>query len=399
MSQPPHEDLDETLPPPDEGELEDGAEHRRFVLKRELSNRLDAYLKMRIKGATRNQVQKLIKAGGVTVNDKETKASQKLKPGDVIDVILPPPPLHTLEPQPIPLDVLYEDPYFIVLNKQADLIIHPARSHRDGTLLNALAHHFLHEHGITDAAGELSTVGSEDARPGVVHRLDKHTTGAIVVAKEDEAHWKIARQFEQRKTLKAYLALVHGNFEQVGDVIDQPIGKHPTIREAYSVRHDSRAKESVTICRVREQYEGYSLVELELKTGRTHQIRVHLTWLGHPIVGDIVYGGQPIGETEIEHPPEAAGSRRFTAFARTKPDGEAIEAAALQRDDLWLTHPALHAARLQFEHPILKKTVNFQAPLREPMATIIRRLRDRRIDAPVANPDGCWVDLDSVLPP
>src|SRR5690606_595357 len=164
----------------------------------------------------------------------------------------------------------------------------------------------------------LSGVGSGELRPGVIHRLDKHTTGVIVVAKDDEDHWKIARQFEDRKTLKAYMAVVHGNFDTEGGVVDAPIGKHPTIREAMAVRHDSVGKPSVTLYRVREQYEGYSRVELQLRTGRTHQIRVHMSYLGHPLVGDILYGGEVVGPAEIAEPPIAAGSRNFVNFARPK---------------------------------------------------------------------------------
>ena len=218
-----------------------------------------------------------------------------------------------------------------------------------------------------------------------------------MVAKSDDAHWGIARQFADRTTLKAYLAVVHGNVDPPGGVIEFPIGKHPTIREAYAVRHDRNAKPAVTLYRVREQYRGYSLVELELKTGRTHQIRVHLSYIGHPIVGDIIYGGEPIGTSELDDPPVAAGFRRDLTFAREKEAGQRIEADALSRDDLILAHPALHAALLSFTHPATGQMVEFTAPLHEPMAGLVAELRRRRIDAPVAD-DGYWIDLACICP-
>ena len=382
---------------------DDGPEHHRFIVTRQTSRRLDTYLQDHLKKISRNKVQQLIKAGGVTVNGRVSKSSASLRVGDEIHVILPPSPARDLKPEPIPLDILHEEEGFIVLNKQDDLIVHPARSHLSGTVLNALAHHFQQSRpprpGSPEPRGgtdRLSSVGSRDCRPGVIHRLDRHTTGVLVVAKDDEDHWRIARQFEDRTILKAYLAVVHGNPESVGGAIDEPLGKHPTIREAQAVRHDSTARDSVTLFRVRERYEGYSLLELELKTGRTHQIRVHLSYIGHPIVGDILYGGEPIGEDDVQRPPIAAGARRFLTFARTKVEGERLERDAAARPDLIIARPALHAALLQMTHPRTQERITFTAPLHEPLATLVRTLRKRPIEGPVAT-EGYWVNLEEVL--
>ena len=414
---------------------EAGPQRRRFVVSRDLRKRIDVYLHQRLKGISRSKVQQLIEQGGVTVNQKPPKSSTMLHEGDVVDVILPPPALREIVPEPIPLEVLYEDDAFIVLNKQANLIVHPARGQNHGTMLNGLAYHYqqkmqaqgqawepYHAAGFardTKAQGAkntphrrtraerlgtykartdptvpgLSAVGAEGFRPGIVHRLDKNTTGVIVVAKQDVAHWQIARQFENRTTLKAYLAIVHGNFKEPSGVIDEPMGKHPTIREAYAIRRDTQGKQAITLFRVREQYRGFALVELELKTGRTHQIRVHLSYLGHPILGDIVYGGEPLHKADLDHPPIPAAARKFVTFARTREEGLAIEARAHKRPGLLLAHPALHAAFLRFTHPLTLKPMTFTAPVHEPMQSLIAQLRQRpHPDAPVMH-DGTWIDL------
>lgn len=381
---------------------EDGAEHRRFVLTKDSKQRLDKFLQNRIRRASRNQLQKLIALGGVTVNDKQRKPSAPLRKGDVVDVILPPRPAKELVAEPIPLNVLYEDEWFIVLNKQADLIVHPARGQLTGTMLNALAYHFAqqrpgervsHEDGRIEG---LSGVGADEARPGVVHRLDRNTTGVIVVAKKDEAHWLLARQFERRTNLKAYLAVVHGCPEPSGGVIDQPIGKHPTVREAMAVRQDSTAKQAVTLYRVRERYKGYSLVELELKSGRTHQIRVHLSHMGHPIVGDLLYGGEPMGARELDDPPLAAGARSNLNYARNKEDSVRMDAQLAARSDVMLATPALHATLLRIVHPITQEEMTFTAPVPSPMRDVVAELRKRPAEGAVVT-QGVHVDLRGAL--
>ncbi|MEY4118544.1 MAG: Ribosomal large subunit pseudouridine synthase [Planctomycetota bacterium] len=315
-----------------------------FELLKDLDKRLDRYLVDRVPFLSRTQIQRLIEEEAITVNGRVPKSSTKLRKGDRIVAALPPPPSGAIQPEDIPLDVIYEDDSIIVVNKPAGLIVHPARSHKSGTLVNALAWRFKHVSG-----GELSKVGEEFARPGVVHRLDKFTSGAIVSAKNDTAHWRLGKQFEMRRTDKRYLALVHGHPEKDVETIDLPLGKHPTVKEKYAVRFDETGKQSLTIARVRERYVGadgakHSLVELELKTGRTHQIRVHLSYIGLPIVGDDMYGGKHTTERML--------------------GGES--------GAMLLARQALHATTLGFRHPMTEKPMMFTAP----MAADIRRAVD-----------------------
>lgn len=379
-------------------ELRDEAVQQvRYALSKDSNHRLDKFLQNRIKGFSRHQIQRLISLGGVSVNDKTPKASTKLRKGDVVDVLIPPRPAVNLAPEPIPLEILHEEDSFIVVNKQAGLIVHPARSHLSGTLLNALAYHFQ-QHEVPNESEKtgLSKIGREHERPGVIHRLDKNTTGVIIVAKRDEQHWKLAKQFEDRTNLKVYLAVVHGCPEPPGGVVNEPIGKHPTIREAMAVRHDSTSRDSVTIYRVRERYRGYSLVELELKTGRTHQIRVHMSYIGHPLVGDIIYGGEPVGTPEIINPPRPAASRPHLTFARTKEDGQRMEAEAAERTDMLMATPALHAALLRMKHPETHQPMTFTAPVHGPMAKLICELRKRPAPGPVVT-GGVYLDLNKTI--
>ena len=327
-----------------------------FEITRNLDLRLDRFLARRVPFLSRTQLQKLIEEEAVTVNARVPKASTKLRRGDRVVATLPPPPSNAIAAEKIPLQILFEDDHLIIVNKQPDLIVHPARSHKSGTLINALAWHFLHNSG-----GTLSTVGEDIARPGVVHRLDKHTSGVMVCAKSDTAHWRIARQFEIRKTEKRYLCLVHGEVEPEADVIDLPLGKHPTIKEKYAVRHDELGKASQTVYRVREIYEGYSLVEIELRTGRTHQIRVHMSHIGYPLVGDDLYAGKHVTVGD---------------FDPAQPDA----AAPL------LTRQALHAARLGFEHPISGQRVAFEAPMWADLARAVELLRTSRLKRVLAAP-------------
>jgi len=376
-------------------EESDGAQHRRFILRNDIRNRLDKYLCSRLPGLSRSRLQRLINEGAVTVNNRPPRNSTIIRAGDVIDVVVPPPPIQQILAEDIPLDVLYEDEYLIVINKQADLVVHPARSNLTGTLVNALAWYFkdVQHNGLAS----LSSVGVDEFRPGIVHRLDKDTTGAIVVAKSDTAHWRLNKQFEQRTVQKYYLAIVHGEMEPPGGVIDEPIGKHPAVTEAYAVRHDGSGRPSVTLYRVREVFRGYTLVELELKTGRTHQIRVHLNWLGFPIISDIIYGGEPIGPAEIEVPPHAAGQRPMTNYARQKPDGVKIWESISRRDDLLIRRPALHAAVLQFKHPITGEIVSITAPLPPDMRRVIAELRSKSFKSGELQAEGSRVDLDAAL--
>jgi 23S rRNA pseudouridine1911/1915/1917 synthase len=302
----------------------------------------------------------------VRVNGRKPKASTKLRVGDVVEATLPPPPSNAIPPEDIPLDVVHEDADLIVINKQPDIIVHPARGNRSGTLINALSWHFIHR---TD--GGLSTVGEDNCRPGVVHRLDRFTSGVMVAAKSDTAHWRLGRQFELRQTDKRYLAVVHGEVRPYADRIEQPLGKHPTAREKYAVRFDELGKSARTIYRVRESYDGYTLLELELETGRTHQIRVHLSYLGHPIVGDDIYGGRHLGKRDI--------------------------APELPAEPL-IVRQALHATTLGFTHPITEQRVSYLAPLRPDMRELVETLRAHRMKK-VVNAPGTTVDLEEAFRP
>jgi 23S rRNA pseudouridine1911/1915/1917 synthase len=242
--------------------------------------RVDKYLHGRFSSFSRVMIQEIIKAGGVKVNGKIVKQSSKLSPGDQIDLTLPEPPSKEILPEDISLDIIYEDDDLIVLNKQADMIVHPARGNTHGTLVNALA---FYSDKLSSGLGEF--------RPGIVHRLDRDTTGVMVVAKNDTAQWKIARQFERRQIKKTYLAIVHGTPELTADRISAPLGVHPRIREKYSIRPEI-GKEAITFYETTESFRGFSLMRLTPKTGRTHQIRVHLSYIKHPIVGDDMYGGK-----------------------------------------------------------------------------------------------------------
>lgn len=317
----------------------------RFELTRDLHKRIDRYLCDRIPFLSRTSFQRLIREEAVTVNGKVPKASTRLRKGDVVVATLPPPPSTEIPAENIPLDILYEDDHLIVINKQADIIVHPARGNRSGTIINGLAWHFQHHSG-----GSLSSVGEEFARPGVVHRLDRHTTGVMVAAKTDTAHWRLGKQFEQRRTEKRYLAIVHGRLERHADVIDLPLGKHMTERRKYAVRWDETGKPSVTIYHVRELYERHSLVELDLKSGRTHQIRVHMSHIGYPIVGDDMYGGAPLTHRDLI----------------TDSDADTPPIIARQ---------ALHAATLRFVHPMTNEPMTFKAPLHDDLGHAIRALR------------------------
>lgn len=316
-----------------------------FTLSHDLNKRLDRYLVDRVPFLSRTSLQRLIDEDAVLVNGRVAKASTKLRLGDVVCATLPPPPSSEIPAEEMALDVLFEDQEMIVINKRPGLIVHPARSHKSGTLINGLAWHFQNR-----TSGQLSGVGKEFARPGVVHRLDKHTSGVMVAAKTDTAHWRLGKQFEMRQTQKRYLAIVEGHPEPFVDLIDLPLGKHPTIREKYAVRHDETAKPSQTFYRVLENYLGYSLVELELRTGRTHQIRVHLSHIGYPLMGDDMYGGSHITERDI-------GGDNDTPL---------------------MMRQALHAAYLGLRHPISNEPMSFQAPLWGDMQRTVDLLRTHR---------------------
>ncbi|HOK82613.1 MAG TPA: RluA family pseudouridine synthase [Pseudothermotoga sp.] len=250
------------------------------VSKGEQEQRLDLYLLEKIPAKiSRNFVQKAIKDGRITVNGRPQKPSYRVKAKDIISVPDPEPPVPlSVEPEPIKLEVLYEDSDLIVINKPAGMIVHPVPSHTSGTLVNALLYHC---HDLQGIGGEL--------RPGIVHRLDKDTSGVIVVAKNDLAHRNLSQQFKDRKVSKMYLALVRGKVNETQGEITVSLARHPVLRTKMSVNSSGRA--AVTFYRVLKYFDDVaSLVAAYPKTGRTHQIRVHMKYIGHPILGDRLYG-------------------------------------------------------------------------------------------------------------
>jgi 23S rRNA pseudouridine1911/1915/1917 synthase len=354
---------------PQQVSTDDGPARVSFTLSRDLQKRLDRYLGDRIPWLSRTSLQRLIRESAVTVNGREPKASTKLRKGDVVEVVLPPPPSSELLAEEIPIDIIYEDAALLIIDKHDDIIVHPARGNQSGTIINGLAWHLQHSGG-----GSLSDVGAEQARPGVVHRLDRHTSGVMVVAKTETAHWRIGKQFEERRTRKRYVALVHGHVEPVADVIDLPLGKHPTIKHCNAVRWDDTGKSAVTLYRVLESYGDFTLLEVELRTGRTHQIRVHLSHLGWPIAGDDMYGGKHVEVRDVLSPEQSQGDRRRVLLGRQ----------------------ALHAALLGFTHPMTDAPVEFRAPLPADIRGLIQVLRDR---GPVSHPTvtGTVLDADSLM--
>ena len=303
--------------------------------------RLDKYLHGRFSNLSRNYIQDAIKHGKVKVNGKIAKQSLKLNPGDEINFVPPEPPSKDILPEDLPLNVLYEDEDLIILNKQAGILVHPARGNTHGTLVNALAFY----------SNELSS-GLGEFRPGIVHRLDKNTTGVMVVTKNNAAQWKIAKQFERRQVNKTYLAIVHGTPELNADRIKAALGVHPTVREKYAIRPEA-GREAITFYEVIEAFRGFSLLKLTPKTGRTHQIRGHLTYLKHPIVADDMYGGKLVYQWQLE-------------------DSEPVIQEPV------INRVALHAFSIEFKHPRTDKLVKFEAPLPEDMRNMLDLLRKYR---------------------
>ncbi len=301
--------------------------------------RLDLYLCRELQGETRTTVQRLIETGNVLVDGKQVKASLKLKGDEQISVDIP--PLQAAEPQPesIPLEVLYEDGDLIVINKKAGMVVHPGPGNSSGTLVNALLAHCT----------DLSGIGGE-LRPGIVLRLDKDTSGVLVAAKNDHAHHSLSSQFSVHSIKRIYQALVYGSPAEDTGKIEGIIGRHPTerLRQSGKARH---GKHAVTRWRVKERYNRISLVELRLETGRTHQIRVHLTEAGFPLLGDQLYldGGR------VNNLPDTQLRGMINKLGRQ----------------------ALHAQTLGFIHPSSNEYMEFSADLPEDMATVIAYLRQK----------------------
>ena len=301
--------------------------------------RLDLFLTAREIGLSRTQIGRAVDEGHVQVNDRPGRAGRKLKTGDVVAIVLPAARPSEVIPEAIPLKILYEDVSLLVIDKPAGMVVHPAAGHSNGTLVNALLHH----------CRDLSGIGGV-LRPGIVHRLDKGTSGLLVVAKSDEAHRGLAGQFKRREVKKSYQAVVYGEPREEQGRIEAAVGRHPTDRKRMSTA-SRRGRLAVSVWRVRERFGAAALLEIDIETGRTHQIRVHLTALGHPVVGDPVYGG--------------AGRIRGVADAAVRARMKAMD------------RPALHAWRLCFTHPATGEPMRFSSPLPKDMADLCGFLRDR----------------------
>lgn len=328
-----------------------------FVVRaRQSGRRLDAYLVARYPDFSRSVIQKLIDAEAVLINDRPTKASYKVREGDRVRLWLPDLGDGTPTPEDIPIRIVHEDEGFVIVDKQAGMIVHPAKGHWSGTLVNALQHHF----------DQLSHVGGPE-RPGVIHRLDRDTSGLVIVGKEDSAHRRIALQFEERTVQKEYLALVYGEPDRDSDYIDRPIGLHPTVREKMAIRSlIEGGREAVTFYEVVERFRGFALVRCKPKTGRTHQIRVHLAHIGHPIVADKPYSGRSrltLGDV-LE-----AGERLQPAPPLESPSPS---------EHVLIARQALHAHRLEFQDPRSGEPLRFAAPLHADMAAALEALRTYR---------------------
>ncbi len=289
--------------------------------------RLDRYLTARLPALSRSAIQRLIEGGEVLVNGAPSRPAYKVRAGDALLVRIPPPEPTELLPEPIPLDIVYEDEALIVINKPAGLVVHPGAGNPRGTLVNALLYH----------CPTLEVGGA--VRPGIVHRLDKDTSGLLVVAKNDAAHQGLQQQFKRREVRKRYVALVSGAVSAVSGSINAPIGRHPVQRIKMAVVEGGR--EARTRWTVRTRYvdaagRPYTLLDVDLETGRTHQIRVHLAWLGYPLVGDALYGPA--------------------------------------RAPLAAPRQCLHAAALSFTHPLSGAALSFTAPLPADFAAVLAQL-------------------------
>jgi len=322
--------------------------------------RLDQFLTAQLPDLSRARVQQLLREERALVNSAPAKPSLKLRGGEQIIVTGgPPPPLRAI-PEDIPLDIVYEDPYLAVVNKPAGMMVHAGAGSTDdernrGTLVNALLHHF----------GKLSQVGGE-LRPGIVHRLDKETSGLIIVAKNDVAHRKLAQQFSRREIRKRYITLVHGWPEKDRGTILLPIARDQVRRTRMTTR-GSGGRAAVTHWEVRERidstYGKFALLDVRIETGRTHQIRVHMASLGHPVTGDSLYGAPK----ELRR---SASSQR-TQSARTAEGAESLARLQLDRN-------FLHAAELEFQQPRTHKSLKLQAPLPDELVSFVQRLRSDR---------------------
>ncbi|WP_432665182.1 RluA family pseudouridine synthase [Wukongibacter baidiensis] len=290
------------------------------------SIRLDLYLSRELNDLSRSYVQKLIEKGNVKINDKVILSKKlKVSMNDEIEIIIPEPEKLKLEPENIPIEIVYEDEDLMVVYKPQGMVVHPAPGHYTGTLVNALLYY----------SEKLSSINGI-IRPGIVHRIDKDTSGLLMIAKNNMAHNSLAAQLKEHSTNRIYNALVHGNLETDSGTIDLPIGRHPVNRFKRAVV-ENNSKRAITHFKVLERFSGFNLVELKLETGRTHQIRVHMAYLGHPLVGDPLYG--------------------------------------FKKEKFKLNGQALHAKTIGFVHPSTQKYMEFSSELPDYFKSLLDKLR------------------------
>lgn len=299
-----------------------------IVTEQNINQRLDMYITSLDLDLSRSMAQKIIENGQVLVNEKIPKASYKTKLGDKIEIEILEPKETNLEAQDIPLDIIYEDDDILVVNKQKGMVVHPGNGNLDGTLVNAVLNH---------CKGNLSGIGGE-IRPGIVHRLDKDTSGLIVIAKNDKAHINLSKQIQDRKVKKIYTALVRGVIPEDAATINMPIGRSNTDRKKMAARKDGKV--AITHIKVIKRYEKYTLIRVKIDTGRTHQIRVHMAEIGYPVVGDEVYSN---------------GKNEFNVHGQM-----------------------LHSTSLDFVHPITGKQMHFEAPLPKYFEDVLNKLDGKK---------------------
>lgn len=288
--------------------------------------RIDKYLADNCADLSRSYVQKLLKDGAVSVNDKKVKANYKTNINDNITLTLPDPEVLDIVPENIPLDILYEDEYVLVVNKPKNMVVHPSAGHMSGTLVNAVMAH---------CGDNLSGINGV-MRPGIVHRIDRDTTGALLICKDDVVHRDLAEQLKEHSIKRRYIAIVQGNIKEDEGVVNAPIGRHPVERKKMAINHKN-GKEAITHYKVLERFGQATYIECRLETGRTHQIRVHMASLGHPLLGDTVYGSS--------------------------------------KNPYHLEGQALHAMILGFVHPITKEYIECVAPIPEYFSNLLSKLR------------------------
>ncbi len=301
----------------------------------DVGKRLDAFLVGKIEGWSRSRLQKLVNDGDVLVNEKQSKSSYKLHAGDEIEVELTELPAVTFKPEIIPLDIVFEDEYLAVINKKSGMVVHPGAGVSGGTLANAIAHHFKFQ--IEDPKTQ--------TRVGIVHRLDKDTSGLIVVAKSEEIHEALSEQFREREVFKSYIALVHGEPEENAGEINAALAREKHNRTRMAVR--AHGRKALSLWKVKKRFEKFALLAVEIKTGRTHQIRVHLASINHPIVGDETYNA-----------------------GRDKTVHNLIVRKAIQD----LNRFFLHAEKLSFTHPVTEERLHFNAPLPDELTEFLELL-------------------------